>query len=537
MANSGRDPSIFRDSLQTVSAWIKHCFAPKLKGPPSAETQKCAQIAIGHLTPKRATTLSEDYVHNLDFIFSMTPSNLDAITAYESRLEIDFFGPDLGKAKQVIAQTVRQARGQLIDAQHGYIVKEKALYTLNRLLDHLRTLFPDWEPKDPGSPVRILSRTYQNQSPLPPELAKEAQAKRAACDARIQSLRSTLLYKGLASQGINPSRLVTQEETMLAVEKRANERAMGQITAACLRLDPKQWPKFAVMGGVGELIAADLSQLLGGRLGVSLAARTQGTTLHAFAENIGSLFQVFQKSGLDKQTFLATLPTRPAQEFIMSQLVLGMMDGHANNVLLDKVYRPIPIDFGRALGCEPLHPYCNLQSCFFDWPAMDIPLSTNALAFWQQLDIDHIMDQLEDAVIGHFRDVLEDPDVNTAVMGTLHHLEMRLITLQEAALSGMTTLREMTALFVPPIFPYNSSAFEGLSKDQIYPAVARYIAMHGFKHAYKQSKADAELFRKAIQEEIRLWKGLPKETLYGPEAQKWYGLAHIDRSTFEKVLP
>jgi hypothetical protein len=512
--------------------------------------------------------------HNYETIMRMNPGDLlkyrvqDGILVETTTL-IQEDSEDAKKTLALIQQTYREAYGKVIDAQLGYGTIGQALKTVNDLKEKLLKIYPEAistyedtkskllllhpvtkEPieikitneefkEDLGKTVRgtqvpghlsILTNTYRQATGM-----TKLDLERTACEEEIERNRGNqerLETKRTIGSGINKPDYVGNETGDYAVEKPENEDTYT----------------FRFLGGFHELVASDLNVLLGGRLGIPLATRGRGTTIHAFATK-----ETFRERVVNNGGSSPTIDSLSAQRCVITQLLFGNTDCHAGNLLMTDDGSVIPIDFGRSM--EPGKP---IRGVYFQFPGLDEEVNEKDREFFRKMDIESVMSQLEKQLRIQYKEEFANRAAREVIEKKLAFIKARLYMLKIGMEKGLT-LRQIIALDLPPIPEGFAADFdkklqiqrENLRKsgrltplnfraaaEECFQSVKsdiKYVGhFQGFRsawvHAYRNSKLETADFKKAITEQIEEVKKKAEKNgeVWGKTEQEVYRKAYHD---------
>ncbi len=442
------------------------------------------------------TRLAANLDHNLDFILA----NRGLRSAYvkNGRLYNKLI-PGLtvsNEVKELVQQTLRQARGSVIDAGFGHKIQEKAQFNVDRLTRHLSKHFPELLPQGtrrsplqiflkqrklrilPNKPKEGDSTTTKNldksqtqweqlkskihedeasdvkkkmdTSAVTPKtvskLEEEVNLQRRKLDSKINKLRTHLEFKSF-SGGLNPVERVNVQTKTVAIQKTEHDKTYGSQLRDELNLRLQRSEELGKVAGINESIASHLNELVGDRLPVPLATTREGVTLHAYVESKGSFYDVD-----DKSFFGASFgfKKKQSQRFVLTQLIMRNADCHGDNVLITKDGQPVAIDFGRSLHPDPTSCDARIRAVYLRFPGVGEKLNKEDRQFFAALDVDQTVEDMREALTVQYPREMAPGELKKLVDKELNVLRARLIMVQEGVKMGCT-LRELIGLDLPPL--------------------------------------------------------------------------------------
>ncbi len=437
--------------------------------------------------------------------------------------------------ENLVQQVYRQAWGRLIDADHGYRVKEEELANLNQLKTHLNRYYPQGIPKGSAEkPLKILSSTYKTSrlaSEGPDEEIQKGRKIQSDVEEKVETIRknqlsSQSLIEG--EKGVSEAKFQVVEGKKVALTKKMEEKEWASAVADMLgETNDTNIAALDVISGMNESLASSLDVLLEGHLGIPLVLGESTATTHAFVENKGNYFDAKKKNkNLDKK-----LVGREAQRFVFSELITGNTDCHSGNILIDPNDHPIPIDFGRILPPDPLNHWSLIRSDYFNFGCMEEEINEEDKTFFSELPIDETISKLREQLYLQYASQLKNPAVKKALDKSLIVLEARLIMIQEGVKEGLNQL-QLLSLDLPPL--PNAFANQIIkTSDQSLKMID--LSMHAnkfgfrkaFKEATKSNKFEPDIFRNEIKKEIEQKKGAPFFQLFDNPTKKAYRSANL----------
>ncbi len=500
---------------------------PTRKSPEVVKTDTLAQSV---LKAEQAAALEPNqearFKSNYEFILNHT--DLDHVDVQDGRL-VDGVGSEEGKA--LITQTYRQAWGKLIDADHGYGIKENALYKLDKLRAHIGQHFPEL--------LTHVTLKPAGKNPTP-ELQKQQRARRVEIDLKVREVRQKnlkLVPLSEAESGVNPTKFAFVGGEKVAVDKSEKDLSYGSFVAVSAFGLKKE--DIAKLAGFNESLASELSLALGSKLPVPLAVKEGQETVHAFAEETRSLktAQILDTGILDR------MPQVASQRFVFLQILTRNTDCHRGNILLSKSNEPIGIDFGRALFPDPNNVHAQLRGAYFKFSCLDQPVNAEDQAFFTSLDVEKVISGLSETLKAQHVELANHPQIGPIIGQELNLLKARLIMVQEAMKLGCTQ-RELLALDLPPL---SKGEYQQI-KSNVDPnggymgwrwAARDVMREKGFMKAWKMCVSespwhnnpqfDAEQFREVVHNQLEAIQ--KSETpIYGEREKEVYRAAKLDIS-------
>ena len=224
----------------------------------------------------------ENFKHNYNLLLELQPGDISKLRAKNGRLELaswQFWVPkkEIDAALSLAQQTYRQAWGNLIDAHHGFIALPTALYIVNKLKIHLKSVYPQAIPQgEPEKPLSILSQGYRrldsdSEIEKLDETSKEAyltaRKEREECVERIS--KKTLKFTALSKEqkGLTEAQIVKfkgVKEIPVAIQKSADEKNWAVMIAEENGMDEKKYEPFTFLSGFNESLASHLNVLMSG---------------------------------------------------------------------------------------------------------------------------------------------------------------------------------------------------------------------------------------------------------------------------------
>lgn len=385
---------------------------------------------------------------------------------------------------KTIQQTYRQMMGRVIDAEHGYRIKEVEIQKLDQLRAHIMEHFPEILKE---SPLPFLTRSSWEENPHP-ELRDAQNLVRVQVDEKVKLVRSGSLQmqemdKSIA--GVNPAAFAVVEGQKVAVRKSSQDLSYGEILKQDFPESKLAASEMAQIAGINESIVSSLNHQLQGLLKVPLVTSEKGETSHVFVENQGTLGDLLDAN----PEITEKLDVEASQHFVFGQLVTRNTDCHADNVLITKHNTPVGIDYGRILYPQSLSQHAHSRACYLNFPCLDEQINARDLKLYQQLDIPKVMGQLRADLK---REYGELSNLKELVDQSLQVLEARLIMIQEGCKRGVTQ-RDLVALDFPP-----------LSEDQM-AVIEDYLNVY---EKLVQSKSELKL---SFEQEVDLVRRAFKE--------------------------